>query len=200
MFDLIVLALIMLLGYIIGSLNFAIIYSKLRKDDIRRHGSRNAGATNILRTYGKIPALLVFLLDISKGIIAVLLVRYAFNADELMECAAALGAILGHNYPLFYDFRGGKGVSTSFAVLLILHWEVALISLFVFIITVLVSRYVSLSSILASIAAIICSFLIYNASIFSWFCLTIGLLCVIRHKRNIIRLLSGKERRLGSRR
>lgn len=200
MFDLIVLALIMLLGYIIGSLNFAIIYSRLRKDDIRRHGSRNAGATNILRTYGKIPAFLVFLLDISKGIIAVLLVRYAFNADELMECAAALGAILGHNYPLFYDFRGGKGVSTSFAVLLILHWEVALISLFVFIITVLVSRYVSLSSILASFAAIISSFFIYNATTFSFFCLIIGLLCVIRHKRNIIRLLSGKERRLGSRR
>ena len=200
MLDLLILSLIMLLGYIIGSLNFAIIYSKLRKDDIRRHGSRNAGATNILRTYGKIPALLVFLLDISKGIIAVLLVRYAFNADELMECAAALGAIIGHNYPLYYNFRGGKGVSTSFAVLLVLHWEVALISLLVFIITVLVSRYVSLSSILASMAAIICSFLIYNATTFSFFCLIIGLLCVIRHKRNIIRLLSGKERRLGSRR
>lgn len=199
MLNLLYYALIMLLGYIIGSLNFAIIYSKLRKDDIRRHGSRNAGATNILRTYGKLPALLVFLLDISKGIIAVLLVRFAFNANELMECVAALGAIIGHNYPLFYHFRGGKGVSTSFAVLLILHWEVALISLFVFIITVLVSRYVSLSSILASIAAIICSFLIYSASVFSYFCLVIGLLCIIRHKRNIIRLLSGKERRLGYR-
>jgi len=186
-------------GYLFGSLNFAIIYSKLRGDDIRNHGSGNAGATNVLRTYGKLPALIVFLLDISKGIVSILLVRVVFSS-ELLECAAALGAVLGHNFPVYYKFAGGKGVSTSFAVLLILHWEIAIISLAVFIITVLVSHYVSLSSILAALAALIFSVVFYNISAFSILCVIISILCILRHKENIKRLINGNENKLGHKR
>lgn len=197
MYSKIILCLI--LGYLLGSLNFAIIYSKLRGDDIRNHGSGNAGATNVLRTYGKGPAALVFLLDISKGIIAVLLVRSVFSS-ALLECAAALGAVLGHNFPVYYKFAGGKGVSTSFAVLLVLHWPTALISLLTFIIVAVITRYVSLSSILASVAAIITAFILFRVNEFSVFCLVIGVLCIIRHHANIKRLISGTENKLGQKR
>ena len=186
-------------GYLFGSLNFAIIYSKLRGDDIRNHGSKNAGATNVLRVYGKSAALLVFLLDVSKGVISILLVRSVFSS-ELLECAAAFGAVLGHNFPIYYKFSGGKGVATSFAVLLILHWEVALIAFAAFIITVVFSRFVSLSSIVAAVAAVVASFVLYNISDFSILCLFIGILCIIRHKPNIIRLINGTENKLGKKR
>lgn len=190
------LFLCLVLGYLIGSLNFAIIYSKLKKDDIRNHGSKNAGATNVLRTYGKVPALIVFLLDILKGVIAVLIVRSVFDG-EIYECTAALGAVLGHNFPVYYKFSGGKGVSTSFAVLCVLHYEVALIALLVFVITVLISRYVSLSSILASVGAVIASVVLYDFGVFFYFTLIIAVLCIIRHHANISRLLKGTENKLG---
>ena len=192
------LFLCLIFGYLIGSLNFAIIYSKLRHDDIRNHGSGNAGATNVLRTYGKLSALIVFLLDILKGVFAVLIVRAVFN-NEMHECIAALGAVLGHNFPVYYKFKGGKGVSTSFAVLCVLHYPVALVALLSFIITVLLSRYVSLSSITASIVAIIAAAIIYNFGPFFYFTLIIGVLCIVRHRMNIIRLIKGTESRLGKR-
>ena len=189
----------LILGYLLGSLNFAIIYSKLKGDDIRNHGSGNAGATNVLRTYGKGAAALVFLLDISKGIIAVLLVRGVFSSP-LLECTAALGAVLGHNFPVYYRFAGGKGVSTSFAVLLVLHYPTALISLLTFIVVLAITKYVSLSSILASVMAIIFSFVVFRINEFSLFCLIIGILCIVRHHANIKRLISKTENKLGHKR
>lgn len=189
----------LVLGYLFGSLNFAIIYSKLKKDDIRNHGSGNAGATNVLRTYGKIPALVVFLLDISKGIIAVLLVRSVFHS-ELYDCCAALGAVLGHNFPVYYKFAGGKGVSTSLAVLLVLHYPTAIVAAATFIVVVLITRYVSLSSVIAALAAIIASFAFDKVSEFSIFCTIIGILCIIRHHSNIKRLINGTENKLGQKR
>ena len=189
----------LILGYLIGSLNFAIIYSKLKKDDIRNHGSGNAGATNVLRTYGKLPAAIVFLLDISKGVIAILLVRSVFDG-MILDCSAALGAVLGHNFPVYYKFAGGKGVSTSLAVLLTLHYPTALVAMATFLVVVLISKYVSLSSILASVAAMIFAFVIFRIDVFSVFCLIIGVLCIIRHRANIKRLISGTENKLGQKR
>ena len=189
----------LILGYLIGSLNFAIIYSKLKGDDIRNHGSGNAGATNVLRTYGKLPAALVFLLDISKGIIAILLARSVFDG-MIYDCSAALGAVLGHNFPIYYKFAGGKGVSTSLAVLLTLHYPTALVAMASFIIVVLITKYVSLSSILAAVSAIIASFIFFRLDIFSVFCTVIGVLCIVRHRSNIKRLLEGTENKLGQKR
>ena len=186
----------LIFGYLFGSLNFAIIYSKLKGDDIRNHGSGNAGATNVLRTYGKGAAAIVFALDILKGVIAVLITRIFFD-DMLYDCASAMGAVLGHNFPLYYGFKGGKGVATSLAVLLVLHYPTALIAMCTFLIVVISTKYVSLSSILAAVAAITGAFIFFKTDVFSIFCLIIGSLCIYRHRSNIKRLINGTENKLG---
>lgn len=194
--DIIYVAICLIFGYLFGSLNFAIVYSKLRGDDIRKYGSGNAGTTNVLRTYGKGPAALVLILDISKGVIAVLISRLIFD-NGIYDCAAALGAVLGHNFPLYYGFKGGKGVATSLAVLIALDWMVALIALATFIIVALITRYVSLSSISAAVAAVTAAFISHKVDEFSIFCAIIGTLCVVRHHSNIARLIKGTENKLG---
>ena len=194
--DMVILAICLVFGYLFGSLNFAIIYSKLKGDDIRNHGSGNAGSTNVLRTYGKGAAAIVFSLDILKGVIAVMITRTFFN-DMLYDCASALGAVLGHNFPLYYGFKGGKGVATSLAVLLVLHYPTALIGVAAFLVVVLFTKYVSLSSILAAVAAMISAFVFFKVSEFSIFCLIMGTLCIYRHRSNIKRLLNGTESKLG---
>jgi len=194
--DILKIVLCLILGYLFGSLNFAIIYSKLRGDDIRNHGSGNAGATNVLRTYGKGPAAIVFLLDILKGVIAVLVARIFLDGD-IFDCSAALGAVLGHNFPVYYNFKGGKGVSTSLAVLLTLHYPTALVAMVTFLVVVLLSKYVSLSSILAAVSAIIAAFIFFKIDVFSVFCAIIGILCIYRHRSNIVRLIKGTENKLG---
>ena len=194
--DMVILAICLAFGYLFGSLNFAIIYSKLKGDDIRNHGSGNAGSTNVLRTYGKGAAAIVFSLDILKGVIAVMITRIFFN-DMLYDCASALGAVLGHNFPLYYGFKGGKGVATSLAVLLVLHYPTALIGVAAFLVVVLFTKYVSLSSILAAVAAMISAFVFFKVSEFSIFCLIMGTLCIYRHRSNIKRLLNGTESKLG---
>ena len=138
----------LIFGYLIGSLNFAIVYSKLRGDDIRRHGSGNAGATNVLRVYGKGSAALVFTLDILKGVFAVI--------------------------------------------------RVALCALAVFALVLIISRYVSLSSIAASAAVVIFSF-VFDRKLdeFTIMCTVMGALCIIRHHSNISRLIRGTENKLG---
>ncbi len=195
--------LMLLMGYLIGSCNFAVIYSKVfKKDDIRRHGSGNAGATNVLRTYGKGPAAAVFVLDLLKGAAAALIAKAIYPHTDICACIAGGGAILGHNFPCYYEFKGGKGVATSFAVLLVLNWKVALIALGVFLITTLISRYVSLGSVLASVAAPVAAiaFKLVNNSASTAMCVfsvCVGLLCIFRHRENLKRLAKGKENRLG---
>ncbi len=198
------LLLMLLMGYLIGSCNFAIIYSKLfKKDDIRRHGSGNAGTTNVLRTYGKLPAAIVFILDLLKGVIAVLIARAFYPRTDICACVAAFGAILGHNFPCYYDFKGGKGVATTFATLLVLDWRVALIGFGVFLVIVLITRYVSLGSVLGSLAAPAAAivFKCVDGSVSLAVCVfsvLVGLLCIIRHRENLKRLAQGKENKLGS--
>ncbi|MGN1098584.1 MAG: glycerol-3-phosphate 1-O-acyltransferase PlsY [Clostridia bacterium] len=188
----------LVMGYLIGSCNFSIIYSKLfKKDDIRKHGSGNAGTTNVLRTYGKGPAAVVFVLDLLKGVIAVLIARAFYPHTDVCACLAAFGAILGHNFPCYYDFRGGKGVATSFATLLVLCWKAALIALAVFLVIVLITRYVSLGSVLASVAAPAAAIVLGESLAVCIFTVCVGLLCIIRHKDNMVRLVHGKENKLG---
>lgn len=192
------LIVMLIMGYLIGSCNFAIIFSKLfKKEDIRQKGSGNAGATNVLRNYGKAPAALVFVLDLLKGVAAVALARLFYPNFEVCACVAAFGAILGHNFPCYYDFRGGKGVATSFATLLVISWKAALIALAVFLVAVLITRYVSVGSILASVAAPTAAIVMKSSLAVCVFTVCVGLLCVIRHKSNIIRLVHGKENKLG---
>ncbi len=146
-------------GYLIGSLNFALIVSRVGyHQDIRQFGSGNAGMTNMLRTYGKLPALLTLLGDFGKGILAILLGRLifllAFSSAGFFIGDAIVGfsALLGHVFPVYYRFRGGKGVLVTAGILLMIDWVVLVIIFAVFLIVFALSRIISLSSILASAA------------------------------------------------
>ncbi len=192
-----------LAGYLLGSINTSLIVGKLLyKTDVREHGSGNAGATNTLRTLGKGAAVAVVLGDLLKGIIACLLGR--FLSGELTpgsgiyagEYLAGFFAVLGHNWPVFFGFKGGKGVMTSFAVVLMFSPWVALICLGGFIVIVALTRYVSLGS-------MVCGFFFPILAFFfgePWLLVAVGsllaLLIVLRHSANIQRLLAGDEKKL----
>lgn len=203
-------AIILIVGYLIGSVNAAVIISKtFYKSDIRTHGSGNAGTTNMLRTFGKKAAAATFLIDLLKGVVAALLGMLVmkllgFETTTGAVCGA-IGAILGHNWPVYFGFKGGKGVLTSFAVLLVIMPIPALICLGVFVIIVLISRYVSLGSMLGAFAL---PFLVYflgnNLFIESGFTMYfilsvfVAVLLIARHHSNIVRLVKGTESKLFS--
>ena len=145
MFLLFVICLV--LGYLLGSLNASIIFSKIKGSDIRSKGSKNAGLTNALRVFGKKAAVVVFLGDLLKAVIAVLLARILAElrfADriEIIQYAkylASLGVVLGHNFPLYFKFKGGKGILASWGVIMVLDWRIAVILIVIFIFTISVS-------------------------------------------------------------
>lgn len=195
----------LLFGYLLGSLNTSVIISRMKGEDIRTKGSGNAGATNTLRVMGKKAAILVLLGDVLKAVVAVLIVRAFLGSFshvdaftlKMSEMVAGFGAVLGHNFPLYFGFRGGKGVATSFGTILVLDWRIALVVLGVFILTLALSRFVSLSSCMGSVAAPVAS-LLFSENL--WVVLVyalLGALCIIRHRENIGRLIRGTERKLG---
>ncbi len=188
----------LLAAYLIGSLTFAtILVRATRGIDIRTVGSGNAGGTNVLRTSGKRLALVVALLDILKGVVAVLLMK-TVTYDPRWLGAAAVAAILGHIFPLFFGFRGGKGVATavgSFAVLS--PWSV-LVIVAIFILVVALTRYVSLGSVTAACLLPVTMGLVFRAAegvVVAG--VAAALLLIVSHRTNIGRLLSGTESRLG---
>lgn len=187
-----------LLSYLIGCFSSAYFLGKISKNiDIRNYGSGNAGATNALRVLGKKIGALTFALDILKGVIAVLIGRalFGFNGSLL----AGIFVVIGHNFPVFLGFKGGKGVATSFGVLLMLNWEAALLCLLVAASIIIFTKYVSLGSIVASISAPIMMVLTLD-SVNKYLYITTWLLAalsVYRHKANILRLCRGEENKLG---
>lgn len=206
-------------GYLLGSLNASIIFGKLFKGvDIRSQGSKNAGATNTLRVFGKKAAVFVFLFDLFKAVAAVLLARYAanwlFGAETLDnglpelslygQYLAGLGAVLGHNFPVYFHFRGGKGILASWGVIMILDYRIALILVVVFILVVWATRYVSLASITSAIIypLFVVAFNVGKPGpatlYYILLSLIISILAVYRHKANITRLKSGTESKLGA--
>lgn len=188
-------------SYLIGSINFSIILSKLISGkDIRESGSGNAGATNMLRTYGKKMGVLTLLLDVLKGVVAVCLVRY-LSEDITLAYFTGLFVILGHNFPIYFGFKGGKGVATSLGVVLMLDWKVGLAVAAVAILIMAVTRYVSLGSICGGamfiIAEIALAFIRNDINIVRMVCsVIIGGLLIVRHHSNIKRLLNGTENKL----
>ncbi len=184
-----------IIGYLLGSINSAVIISRLKGKDIRTCGSGNAGATNILRTFGKGAAGLVFLIDILKGVVAVLLGRWL--GGSIGSYLAGFLAVVGHNFPVYFGFRGGKGIVTSLAVMLAVAPTEALFALVVAVVIIAVTRYVSLGSIIGSILFGILAAIRGDDLWFRLFAVATALLAVLRHSGNIKRLLSGTERKLG---
>lgn len=188
------MALAAVIGYLLGSLNSSLITGRFYGIDIRKHGSGSAGMTNTFRTLGKKAALFVLLGDFAKGVLAYIAGYYIYGGVQGGMIAGA-AAVLGHVWPVFFRFKGGKGVLTSLAVLLLIDWTIALGLLGVFIIILLLTRYVSLGSIVAAFLFPVTA-LIFGRSletvIFSGI---IATLIIVKHRANIRRLLDGAEPR-----
>ena len=195
------------LAYLLGSLSFAVIVSRLSGlNDPRSYGSKNPGATNVLRSGNKAAAVATLLLDGLKGWLPVVLVKW-FGADyglgDGTVAAVALTAFIGHLYPVFFQFKGGKGVATAAGILLGVNWVLGVATLVTFGIVVFFSRYVSLASMAAAVFA---PFFYLLGDRGSWNVDTtivlalvgIGALLVYRHSQNISKLLKGTESKLGA--
>lgn len=183
-----------LIGYLLGSIPFGYVVAKCRGIDIRQHGSGNIGATNVFRTLGRPWGILVFALDVIKGIIAIRLVMELYSLN--MSILAGLGCFLGHCYPIWLGFKGGKGVAVGAGILIGLSPWTAVIGLTIWGVSFKITRYVSLASLLAAFSLpIIVWFLQRQADAIFWFTLAISLIAIWRHRTNIQRLLAGTENR-----
>lgn len=191
------------IAYLIGSVNTAIIISKISGKDIRKSGSGNAGATNTLRVMGKGAAALVALFDGLKGVAAVMLGKYAsdiFGVADFNGTAmylSALAVVLGHIYPIYFGFKGGKGIMTSIAAIFVLDWEIGLILLVTCIALMLLTKYVSLGSCVGAVLFPVLVMMFHEGNrVFEIVSLIIAILALYKHKANIVRLLHGTESRL----
>lgn len=194
------IALICVLGYLLGGINGAILLSKLvEKDDVRRHGSGNAGFTNFFRNYGKRTSLLVILIDAAKAAVSCLLGGWLLGKYGLQTEGMLLGglaATLGHDFPAFLGFRGGKGIVCGFATALVTDWRVGLILLAVFALVYFLTHYVSLASVLCALGFFASFWLFYPGRPFVLIlsgCLSA--LAIFLHRENIGRLVRGQERK-----
>lgn len=187
---------IAIISYLLGNISFAYILGKIfTKKDVRDYGSGNAGATNAIRAFGKKIGAMVFIGDVLKGVVAVLIGR---SLGETGMYLAGAMVIIGHNWPVFLNFKGGKGVATTIGVMIIASPFVTLICFVLGIVVIIATRTVSLGSILGMAMAPIAAGIFvkpFNFSLFI-FCLFIGTMAIYRHKENIKRLLKGKENKL----
>lgn len=200
-----------IIAYLIGSVSFSVIFTKkFAGFDVREKGSGNAGSTNVLRTAGKKPAALTLLCDILKGVVAVgiailigLIVKADDNTKAILVQLAGIFVVVGHTYPIFFGFRGGKGVATALGVLLITNWQIGLICLLFALIIMAVFKIVSLGSIAAAILfPVLCMFLtqhfIVHGSTLSYivFGIVMAAIVVFNHRANIKRMATGTENKL----
>ncbi|MEK4937868.1 acyl-phosphate glycerol 3-phosphate acyltransferase [Bacillus pseudomycoides] len=193
------------LGYFLGSLNTAVIVGKIYGKDIRNHGSKSAGLTNTLRVLGKSAAVFVLAGDILKGIIACfigLFLSVYFYSEEAKDCvsllAAGAGVIIGHNWPIYFGFKGGKGALTGVAVMFMINWVMAILCICFFVMIVVFTRYVSLGTICATMLFAAISFVpIFGNTIYFYiFAFLMTFIVIFKHRENIKRLLSGTENKL----
>ena len=193
------------IGYLFGLFQTSYIYGRMKGMDIREHGSGNAGATNALRTLGWKAGLITFLGDCFKCVFAVLLVRFLFdrfypneNIGVLAGMYAALGVILGHNFPCYLKFHGGKGIATGVGILFGYFWPLALVHLAIFIVLVAITKYVSVGSIITAAVVPLTMYIAFPnmtfASLAIWALL--GWTVVWAHRGNIRKLLAGNENKL----
>lgn len=186
-------------SYLLGSVSFSVVLAKsLRGIDIRQHGSGNAGATNTLRVLGKGPAIMVLALDVLKGIAAVWIGRWLGGDNVWVPLLCGLAAIVGHNWPIYFRFRGGKGIATTIGVMASLFFFPALYAGIIAILSIVFTRYVSLGSLLFVLLTPL--FLVFSGQIgpYLWTSLIIFVFAFWRHRTNIVKLVQGKENKLGS--
>lgn len=201
-----------ILAYLIGSISFSVIISKkMAGFDVREKGSGNAGSTNVLRTVGKKAGALTLLCDALKGVVAILIayiVGLIFDEsidNALLVQLAGIAVIVGHTFPVFFKFKGGKGVATALGVLLITNWHIGLICLVFALVLIILTRMVSLGSIAAAIlfpVLIICmpptlesAYLVKEGS-YIIYAIILAIIVVYNHRSNVKRLLTGTENKL----
>lgn len=200
------------IGYLLGNFQTGYFYGKAHNIDIREHGSGNSGTTNTLRTLGKKAGAITFIGDLAKAIIAVLIARFAFaglwEGDiKVLEMYAGFGAVLGHNFPFFLKFKGGKGIACTSGVILSVCPLAAPLCLILFVGAVAITRYVSLGSILV-VTAYLIQTIVFNAFgllgiedawvlEFNVVALCFTAMGIWRHRANIVRLINGTENKLG---
>ena len=199
--------LVVVLAYLVGSLSFAVIVSRLMGlSDPRSYGSKNPGATNVLRSGNKAAAVLTLLLDAVKGWLPVAFVAWqgpAYGMGDAVLAGVGLAAFLGHLYPVFFRFAGGKGVATAAGVLLGLHWALGLAVLVTWLLVAYFSRYSSLSALVSALAAPLI-YLLGDRTLWYTDPLALAMLVVMsalliwRHRQNIGKLIRGQESKIGS--
>ena len=202
-----------IIAYLLGSISFSIIFTKkFAGFDVREKGSGNAGSTNVLRTAGKKPAILTLICDILKGVIAIFiayLIGRIFNFDiqssAMLVQIAGICVVIGHTFPVFFGFKGGKGVATALGVLLVTNWQIGLICLVFAWVLMTLTRIVALGSIAAAILfPVLCFFITNNYLVgdsstrmsYLVFGIIMAVIVIFNHRSNIQRMASGKENRL----
>ena len=198
--------LIGIISYLIGSISFSVIISKkMAGFDVREKGSKNAGSTNVLRTVGKKAAAITLLCDILKGVVAILIafvigkIVKDINPALLVQIAAVC-VVVGHTFPIFFKFKGGKGVATSLGIILLLNWQIGLICLVFALILMILTRMVSIGSISAAILFPVLTIFITENYLVSGNYIVFGIILaafvVYNHRANVKRILTGTENKL----
>ena len=208
-----ILIIVGIISYLLGSISFSVIFTKkFAGFDVREKGSKNAGSTNVLRTAGKKTAALTLVCDILKGVIAVVIAFLAgkiFNFDThssaILIQISGICAVLGHTFPIFFGFKGGKGVATALGILLIVNWQIGLICLVFALVLMALTRIVALGSIAAAILFPVLTFFISNNYLI-WdgstrisyliFGIIMAVIIIFNHRANIQRMATGTENRL----
>lgn len=195
-----------IIAYLLGSISFSIIISKkMAGFDVRDKGSKNAGSTNVLRTVGKKAAIITLICDCLKGVIAILIAYIAGKIWTDLDSAlsvqlAGIFVVLGHTFPVFFKFKGGKGVATSLGVLLMVNWQIGLICLVFALILMALTRFVSLGSVAAAILFPVLTVFITNNYLvpgnYIIFGIILAILVIFNHRENVKRLLTGTENKL----
>jgi len=186
-------------GYLAGSIPFAVVVSRiLALPDPRTYGSKNIGATNVLRSGHRIAALATLVGDAGKGWVAVLVARILGATDELLALVGFF-AFLGHVFPVWLRFRGGKGVATAAGVLIALDWRVGLSVIVVWLAVAAISRYSSLGAIVAAVLAPVATWFFLGIGPIFWAVVGMSVILILRHKANIVKLARGEESRIGER-
>ena len=204
----VIYVIMVIIAYLIGSINFSVIISKkIAGFDVREKGSGNAGSTNMLRSVGKGAALLTLICDILKGVISILIAigigKIAGNLDKaLLVQIAGISVVVGHTFPIFFGFKGGKGVATSLGILLMTNWQIGLICLVFALVLMALTKMVSLGSCTAAVLFPVLTlfikehFIVSEGSGYFIYSVILAIIVLYNHRSNIKRMLNGTENKL----